>query len=258
MLTGIKCEAGRPGYLGCVATHAHSSDSPVAGCSVPPAAGLRDWFRRAAQCQAWPHASGAARLRGVHVALLHPPGSSGRRTPLDKAIDRLGAKAVSIEYTAEDGAGGTRDAAALARVLGRLYHAVDCTDMEAEVVRSIAREAGIPVFCGLGGEDHPVRAFGELWTIDKAADEAGRQIRFIGSAKADPARAFMTAATRLGFGVETNGQGAAMRPAPFTVDAGDPGCWTLRRGSTPVGQALRLENRICLIQALLLWEILGP
>lgn len=256
MLTGIKCRARRSQYLGPVLIDSNPCDSPVAGSSVPPAAGLRDWFRRAAICQASSHAAG--RLRGVNVALLHPPGTGSRKTPLHKAIDGLGATAVSIEFTPEaQRANGARDVAAMARVLGRLYDAVDCANLEDTTVQAIAREAGVPVFGGLGGEQHPVKALGELWTIEKAVDDSGRRIRFIGSTQAEPACAFVTAAGRLGFGIEANGQGAQAAAAPFTVDASDPCRWTLRKGATPLGEAMRLNNRTCLIQALLLREILG-
>ena len=73
----------------------------------------------------------------------------------------------------------------------------------------------------------------------------------------EPARTFVAAADRLGFGIEADGQGTQASAVPFTVDASDPCRWTLRKGSTPVGEALRLNNRTCLIQALLLREILG-
>jgi len=254
MLTGVKCRATGPEYLGPVLIDPCPCDSPVAGPSVPHAAGLRDWFRRAALCQAPSHAAG--RLRGVNVALLHPPGAGGRKTLLHKAIDDLGANAVSIEF-AHDDQRGTRGVAAMARVLGRLYDAVDCANLERATVQSIAQEAGVPVFCDLGGEQHPVKAYGELWTIEKAVDDAGRRIRFIGNTQAEPARTFVAAADRLGFGIEADGQGTQASAVPFTVDASDPCRWTLRKGSTPVGEALRLNNRTCLIQALLLREILG-
>lgn len=193
----------------------------------------------------------------MNVALLHPPGTGGQKTLLHKAIDRLGARAVSIGFSEDERVGGIRDIAAMARILGRLYDAVDCAGMKPPIVQSIAQAAGVPVFGGLGCERHPVKALGELWTIEQALDDVpGKQrIRFIGDPKAEPASAFMTAADRLGFGIEMNGQGVAA--APFTVDASDPCRWKLRKGATPVSQALRLDNRTCVIQALLLQEISG-
>jgi len=43
-----------------------------------------------------------------------------------------------------------------ARMLGRLYQAVECQGLPPAVVAEVGREAGIPVYDGLAGRDHPL------------------------------------------------------------------------------------------------------
>ena len=49
-----------------------------------------------------------------------------------------------------------------ARMLGRLYEAVECQGMDPALVASIGRHAGIPVFDGVATKDHPVGPLAEL------------------------------------------------------------------------------------------------
>ena len=60
-----------------------------------------------------------------------------------------------------------RDAA---RVLGRLYDAIDCCDLPRTVVEQIEREAGVPVLDGLAGAGHPLRGLAAGWADEPAAE----------------------------------------------------------------------------------------
>jgi ornithine carbamoyltransferase len=53
-----------------------------------------------------------------------------------------------------------------ARVLGRLYDAVECQDMAETLVSAIARSAGIPVYDGLACERHPIAGLASRLGID--------------------------------------------------------------------------------------------
>lgn len=72
----------------------------------------------------------AARCLGVHVARL--PATSVR--PADAQLRET------------------------ARMLGRLYDAVDCEDLPRHVLVQLRRHSGVPVYEGLGRLDHPVMA----------------------------------------------------------------------------------------------------
>lgn len=229
------------------------------GYQVPSAARLRDLFDQAASWRAASAPTRKGRLFGANVALLHPRAADAGETLLHKAIDRLGATAVSIELNEREKAGNASDISLLARVLGRLYDAADCSGVAPSVVQSIAQSAGIPVFFGLDCEQHPVRALGDLWTIEQALEDAEkvRRIRFIGSPGTPPASAFVLAAIRLGFKLEMGEEHAGNLRAPFTVDASDPCQWKLFEGCAPLDPAVRSDNCVSLLQALLVQEIAG-
>ena len=67
----------------------------------------------------------------------------------DAAASQLGARVSRIQA----------DAALspdTARILGHLYDAIDCEHVPAKVLSSLRQQAGVPVYEGLGREDHPV------------------------------------------------------------------------------------------------------
>ena len=57
-----------------------------------------------------------------------------------------------------------------ARMLGRLYQAVECHGMPEDLVRALGGQAGIPVFCGLASPEHPLAQLARA-IQDRAPDE---------------------------------------------------------------------------------------
>lgn len=238
-----------------------SPELPVADGATPSATMLRALFSRAERLR---HAAasnlGKRPLEGAYIALLHAAGKAETRSLLHKAIDRLGAKPVAIEFDEDEPRGPGLDMAAMARVLGRLYQAVDCAGLAPSAVRAIATQSGIPVFCGLGRAQHPVRGLGELWTIEQVvgAGRGSRRIRFCGDVDASPASSFVQAASRMGFELEmvraSEWQLPVQRSSPsdFRVDARDPHRWKVCMGAEPLDARTRSDNCACLIEAILL------
>ena len=60
-----------------------------------------------------------------------------------------------------------------ARMLGRLYNAVECQGMPAEVVRGLRQHAAVPVFDGVASPHHPTAQVAEL--LDEVASPADRR-----------------------------------------------------------------------------------
>jgi ornithine carbamoyltransferase len=110
-------------------------------------------------------------LRGKNVALLldTPPGEE--TSALHRAAQALGARVAEVRFTepaasasASASASGRDDIRTLARMLGRMYDAVDCGTLGPAAVRQIQQEAGVPVYAGLGRDDHPARTLADLMT----------------------------------------------------------------------------------------------
>lgn len=104
-------------------------------------------------------------LRGRHVALLCSA-SSDVAPAFQRAVAELGGTAslLNADEWRLRAADRIPDAA---RLLGRLYDAIDCCDLPTEVVEQIEAHSGVPVFNGLAKSDHPLSLLGELLTMQE-------------------------------------------------------------------------------------------
>ncbi|MCW5657715.1 MAG: hypothetical protein KIT60_08425 [Burkholderiaceae bacterium] len=114
-------------------------------------------------------ADGWAPLRGRHVALLCS-GGSGVAPAFERAVTELGGTASLLNADEWRARAGDRIPEA-ARLLGRLYDAIDCCDLPAEIIEQIETHSGVPVFNGLGKSDHPMALLGEFLTMREAMDK---------------------------------------------------------------------------------------
>jgi ornithine carbamoyltransferase len=109
-------------------------------------------------------ATGQARglLRGKNIGLLceRPDGPEAVRFQL--AAAELGATVARIlpSLAALESDQQVTDTA---RVLGRLYDALECQGLPAPLVQQLQRSAGVPVFGGLGELGHPIDALATAW-----------------------------------------------------------------------------------------------
>jgi ornithine carbamoyltransferase len=91
-------------------------------------------------------------LRGRHLGLLCNDVDQPAARLFHIAAEGLGARVSDIAPLQPDPAGGH---AGTARLLGRLYDAIECQGLEAAVVAELRTRAGIPVFAGLATDAHP-------------------------------------------------------------------------------------------------------
>jgi len=151
---------------------------------------------------------------------------------------------------------------AFGRLLGRLYDAIDCAGLTPGTVQAIEQSAGVPVFRGLGLEDHPARA-ADLWTLCRrrpsSVDDPHRRIIFVGSDHAARAHVFLDAAYALGFEAQTTSQ-KPLPPAATAdlADASTRGHWVLRTGPNLSDEETTLESCRRLMQAVLVDALPRP
>ena len=110
---------------------------------------------------------GWAPLRGRHIAVLAPQGDDAT-LGFELAVRELGGKATLLDARDWQSSAGTRVAEA-ARMLGRLYEAIDCSGLPAPLLEQIDAHCGVPVFNGLARPDHPLSAVGALLTMREAS-----------------------------------------------------------------------------------------
>jgi ornithine carbamoyltransferase len=104
-------------------------------------------------------------LRGRYLALLCRPGNEAA-LGFQRAVTELGAAASLLNAEEWRQRAGERVPDA-ARLLGRLYDAIDCCDLPPEIVEQIELHSGVPVFNGLATADHPLTMLGELMTMQE-------------------------------------------------------------------------------------------
>ena len=123
-------------------------------------------------------AAGQARslLRGKNIGLLceRPDGPEAVRFQL--AAAELGATVARI-LPSLAALESEQQVADTARVLGRLYDALECQGLAPALVQQLQRDAGVPVFGGLGELGHPIDALAAAWSAEEPplAPEAARR-----------------------------------------------------------------------------------
>lgn len=95
-------------------------------------------------------------LAGRHVAIASDAGHAADEDVFERAAAQLGARVSRIapDLLHAD-AVSARHAAA--RLLPRLYDAVDCHQGEARHALALQRQSGVPVYLALAGARHPIR-----------------------------------------------------------------------------------------------------
>lgn len=142
----------------------------------------------------------ASALSGRNVALLSDSAPADGAGSLRHAAIDLGAQVSHLRPSDARIAPGTADEVT-ARLLGRLYDAIDCEEMPAQLVEDLARGAGVPVFNGLGGRRHPTRVLAELLAMQ---DHCGKSLDcmsvcFVGDPRTPCGDALLRAAAATGF-----------------------------------------------------------
>lgn len=182
---------------------------------------------------AGPQGRAGAPLRGRNLALLDDATPSEGVGHLRSAALGLGAQVSHLRPSDARISAQAIDPAT-ARMLGRLYDAIDCEDMPAERVADVARESGVPVFNGLGGRQHPTRVLAELLAMQQHCGKAldRLSVRFVGDPRSRCGEALLRVAAATGIELRV----AAPRdrwPPPELWDL-------LKAGAVARGERLRL------------------
>jgi ornithine carbamoyltransferase len=102
-------------------------------------------------------------LKGKNLGLLCDEGNEGSesRELFRRAATELGAHVAAIRR-ALSSLGSPAEIQHTARILGRLYIAVECQGVAPEIVHQIGQAAGIPVYDGIGCATHPTASLAGL------------------------------------------------------------------------------------------------
>ena len=109
-----------------------------------------------------------------------------------------------------------------ARVLGRMYDAIEYRGFKQSTVQELADYAGVPVFNGLTDEFHPTQMLADVLTMIEHCDKPLRQISYvyIGDARNNMGNSLLLIGSKLGMDVRICGPKALLPEAGFVEMCG--------------------------------------
>ena len=140
-------------------------------------------------------------LTGKNIALIFEKDSTRTRCAFEVAAYDQGA---NVTYLGPGGSqiGHKESIKDTARVLGRMYHAIQYRGYGQQLVEQLAEHAGVPVWNGLTNEFHPTQLLADLLTMQehlphKAFSEM--VFTYVGDAQNNMGNTMMEAAALMGF-----------------------------------------------------------
>lgn len=140
-----------------------------------------------------------ARLTGKNVALIFEKDSTRTRCAFEVAIHDQGAHVTYIGPTGSH-IGVKETVKDTARVLGRMYDAIEYRGFGQSVVEDLAAHAGVPVWNGLTDEFHPTQTLADFLTMREHVDKPLTKVSFcfLGDSHNNIADSLMVGAAKLG------------------------------------------------------------
>jgi ornithine carbamoyltransferase len=161
-------------------------------------------------------------LPGKNIALVFEKTSTRTRAAFEVAAFDQGAH-VSFLDPSSSQLGHKESTADTARVLGRMYDAIEYRGAGQEVVEELAAHAGVPVYNGLTDEWHPTQMLADFLTMHEAAgkDYAELSYAFIGDLRFNMGRSHLAMAALMGSDIRLIGPQAMFPDAEVTALARD-------------------------------------
>lgn len=142
------------------------------------------------------------RLVGKNIALIFEKTSTRTRCAFEVAAYDQGAHAT---YLGPSGSqiGHKETMKDTARVLGRMYDAIEYRGFSQELVETLAQHAGVPVYNGLTDEYHPTQILADVMTMIEHCDKPLDQIAYcyLGDARNNMGNSLLVGGTKLGMDV---------------------------------------------------------
>ena len=141
-----------------------------------------------------PHAEHA----GKNIALIFEKTSTRTRCSFEVAAHDLG---MGVTYLDPSGSqiGKKESIADTARVLGRMYDGIEYRGFGQQIVETLAKYAGVPVWNGLTNEFHPTQILADLLTIQERFGRIGGvKLVYCGDARYNMVNSLMVGCAKMG------------------------------------------------------------
>jgi ornithine carbamoyltransferase len=139
------------------------------------------------------------RLKGKNIALIFEKDSTRTRTGFEVAAYDQGAHVTYLGPTGSQ-IGHKESMKDTARVLGRMYDAIEFRGFSQQSAQQLATFSGVPVYNGLTDEAHPTQALADFMTMREFTHKhlSDMAVVFIGDARNNVARSLALGAAKLG------------------------------------------------------------
>jgi len=138
-------------------------------------------------------------LSGKNIALIFEKTSTRTRCAFEVAAYDQGAH---VTYLGPSGSqiGSKESMKDTARVLGRMYDAIEYRGYGQDIVEELAKYAGVPVINGLTNEFHPTQILADLMTMEEHCSKPLNQIKFcyMGDARNNMGNSLMVGSAKMG------------------------------------------------------------
>ena len=142
------------------------------------------------------------RLRGKNVALIFEKDSTRTRCAFEVAAYDQGAH---VTYLGPSGShmGHKESVKDTARVLGRMYDAIEYRGFGQEIAEELAKHAGVPVYNGLTDDWHPTQMLADYLTFREHVGKPLSEVAFcyLGDARFNMANSYLVSGAKLGMDV---------------------------------------------------------
>ena len=139
-----------------------------------------------------------SRFRGKTLAMLFEKRSTRTRCAFETAFGEEGGHPVFLS-TNDIQLGGKESLEDTARVLGRMFSAIQFRGFKQETAETLAKFSGVPVYNGLTDLYHPTQALADFLTLEENFGAVkGRTLCYVGDGRNNVARSLMVICAKLG------------------------------------------------------------
>ncbi|MFD7017022.1 ornithine carbamoyltransferase [Streptomyces sp. NPDC059928] len=142
------------------------------------------------------------RLRGRNIALIFEKASTRTRCSFEVAAADQGASTTYIDPLGSH-IGKKESARDTARVLGRMFDAIEFRGDAQQTVETLAEHAGVPVYNGLTDDWHPTQMLADILTVTEHTDKPLGEVGFayLGDARFNMGNSYLVTGALLGMDV---------------------------------------------------------
>jgi ornithine carbamoyltransferase len=161
-------------------------------------------------------------LVGKEIALIFEKTSTRTRAAFEVAAHDQGAHVTYLDPTGSQ-LGHKESIADTARVLGRMYDAIEFRGNAQQEVEELARYAGVPVYNGLTNEWHPTQMLADFLTMHEASHKPYDELTyaFVGDCRFNMGRSLLVMGALMGADVRLSGPAELHPPAEVARIATD-------------------------------------